>query len=183
MQGVLKIHGITSGMSSSYVDNKNSLCQHRSGNAVSEFLRSVYDTQLFTLPCTTCSIYAPPAWKQGSTRRLIATRRRSQIPGMLLIVLKHATVRFRRVSTSSTGDNYTKDFKWPHKEKSREFKSDERGGQAVVPRLPIQWPGNFRFRYLRATRLKCAGAPSCMKCSSRRMIQWHVSQEIRHVVF
>jgi hypothetical protein len=27
----------------------------------------------------------------------------------------------------------------------------------------------FRFRYLRATRLKCAGAPSCMKCSSRRM--------------
>jgi hypothetical protein len=33
IEGVSKIHGITSGMSSSYVDNKNSLYQHRSGNA------------------------------------------------------------------------------------------------------------------------------------------------------
>jgi hypothetical protein len=32
IQGVSKIHGITSGMSSSYVDNKNSSLQHRSGN-------------------------------------------------------------------------------------------------------------------------------------------------------
>jgi hypothetical protein len=30
---------------------------------------------------------------------------------------------------------------------------------------------DFRFRYLRATRLKCAGAPSYIKCSSRRMIR------------
>jgi hypothetical protein len=35
IQGVSKIHGITSGMSSSYVPvyNKNGLYQHRSGNA------------------------------------------------------------------------------------------------------------------------------------------------------
>jgi hypothetical protein len=33
IQGVSKIQDITSGMSSSYVDNKNSLYQHRSGNA------------------------------------------------------------------------------------------------------------------------------------------------------
>jgi hypothetical protein len=33
IQGVSKIHGITSGMNSSYVANKNSLYQHTSGNA------------------------------------------------------------------------------------------------------------------------------------------------------
>jgi putative flippase GtrA len=33
MQGVSKVHGITSRMSSSYVDNKNISYQHRSGNA------------------------------------------------------------------------------------------------------------------------------------------------------
>jgi hypothetical protein len=33
IQSVSKIHGITSGMGSSYVDNKNSLYQHRSANA------------------------------------------------------------------------------------------------------------------------------------------------------
>jgi hypothetical protein len=33
IQGVSKIHGITSGMGSSYVDNKNSSYLHRSGNA------------------------------------------------------------------------------------------------------------------------------------------------------
>jgi hypothetical protein len=33
IDGVSKIHGITSRMSSSYVDNKNSLYQRRSGNA------------------------------------------------------------------------------------------------------------------------------------------------------
>jgi putative flippase GtrA len=33
IQGVSKIHSITSGVSSSYVDNKNILYQHRSGNA------------------------------------------------------------------------------------------------------------------------------------------------------
>jgi hypothetical protein len=33
IQGVSKIHGINSGMGSSYVDNKNSLYQPRSGNA------------------------------------------------------------------------------------------------------------------------------------------------------
>jgi hypothetical protein len=33
IQFVSKIHGITSGMSSSYVGNKNNLYQHRSGNA------------------------------------------------------------------------------------------------------------------------------------------------------
>jgi hypothetical protein len=32
IQGVSKIHGINSGMSSSHVDNQNSLYQHRSGN-------------------------------------------------------------------------------------------------------------------------------------------------------
>jgi hypothetical protein len=31
-------------------------------------------------------------------------------------------------------------------------------------------PENFQFRCLLATRLKCAGAASCMKCSSRRII-------------
>jgi putative flippase GtrA len=61
LQGVSKIHGITSGMGSSYVDNKNSLYQHTSGNAVSEFLRSVYDTPLFTVPYSKCSICPPPA--------------------------------------------------------------------------------------------------------------------------
>jgi hypothetical protein len=33
IQGVSKIHGITKGTSSSYVDNKNSLYHHRPGNA------------------------------------------------------------------------------------------------------------------------------------------------------
>jgi hypothetical protein len=55
-------------------------------------------------------------------------------------------------------------------QKSSRFKSGERGGHAIGLPLPIHQPGNFRVRYLRATRLKCAGAPSCMKCSSRRMI-------------
>jgi hypothetical protein len=32
LQGVSKIHGITSGISSSYLDNKNSLYECRSGN-------------------------------------------------------------------------------------------------------------------------------------------------------
>jgi hypothetical protein len=45
----------------------------------------------------------------------------------------------------------------------------ERGGQAVGPPVSIHRPGSFRFRYLRATRLKCAEAPSCMNCSSRRI--------------
>jgi hypothetical protein len=53
--------GITSGMSSLYVDNKNSLYQHRAGNAVSKFLRSVNDTQLFTLPYSKRSKCPPPA--------------------------------------------------------------------------------------------------------------------------
>jgi putative flippase GtrA len=33
IQDVSKIHGITSGISSSYVDNKTNLYQHRSENA------------------------------------------------------------------------------------------------------------------------------------------------------
>jgi hypothetical protein len=42
IEGVSKIYVKTSGMSSSYVDNKNSLNQHRSSKAtVSVFLRSV----------------------------------------------------------------------------------------------------------------------------------------------
>jgi hypothetical protein len=36
LQGVSKIHGTTSVMSFSYVDNTNSLYQHRSRNVVSE---------------------------------------------------------------------------------------------------------------------------------------------------
>jgi hypothetical protein len=69
------------------------------------------------------------------------------------------------VSSSSTGDEETNDFKWPHKYKSSGYKSGERGGQAIGPPLPIHRPGSFRFRYLRATRLKCAGTPSCRKYS------------------
>jgi hypothetical protein len=81
------------------------------------------------------------------------------------------TIWFRRVSTSSTGDEHTNDFKWPHKQKFSGVKSGGCGGQATCPPLLIRRPGNFRFRYVRATRLVCAGAPSsCMKRSSRRMI-------------
>jgi hypothetical protein len=58
-------------------------------------------------------------------------------------------------------------LKWPHKHKSAGLKSDERRGQEFRPPLTIRRPGNFRFRYLQATRLKCEGVPSCMKCSSR----------------
>jgi hypothetical protein len=42
--------------------------------------------------------------------------------------------------------------------------------QLVHLYLPTDQEGNFRLRYLRATRLKCARAPSFMKCGSRRMI-------------
>jgi hypothetical protein len=41
---------------------------------------------------------------------------------------------------------------------------------SLEARQLVHRPGIFRFRYLRAMRLKCAGAPSCVKCSSRRMI-------------
>jgi hypothetical protein len=40
-------------------------------------------------------------------------------------------------------------------------------GQFGLP-LPIHQPGSFWFRYLQATRLKCVGAPLCMKCSPQR---------------
>jgi putative flippase GtrA len=59
--GVSEIHGITLGMNSSYVGNKNSLYQPRSKNAVFEFLRCACDTKLFTLPHSKCSICPPPA--------------------------------------------------------------------------------------------------------------------------
>jgi hypothetical protein len=99
----------------------------------------------YLLPYSKCSIYPPPAWIRASTWCLIAMWRQFQISGMLCIVWKPATIRFRRVSTSSTGDKYTKDFKWPHKKKFSVFKSGERGGQANGPPLPIYWPGNFRY--------------------------------------
>jgi hypothetical protein len=136
---------------------------------VFKFLRSAYDPQLFTLPYSKCSICPPPAWIRASAWCLIATRRRSQIP---------ATIRFRRVSTSSTGDKCTNEFKWPHKKKSSVYKSGERGGQAIGPPLPIHWPGNFRFRYLRTMRLKCARAPSCWMCSF--LDKWSVARRPRN---
>jgi hypothetical protein len=53
------------------------------------------DRQLLTLPYSKYSICPTLAWIQASARRLIATRRRSQIPGMLRTVWKPATIRFR----------------------------------------------------------------------------------------
>jgi hypothetical protein len=64
---------------------------------VSEFLRPVYDTQLFTLSYSKYFICPPPAWIQASAQHIIATWRWSQIPGMLCIVWKPATVQFWRV--------------------------------------------------------------------------------------
>jgi hypothetical protein len=96
------------GTSPSYVDNKN-----RSGKSIdSECLMSVHDTQLFTL-LNSKGFICPTAWIQASAC-LIATWRRSQIPGMLHVVWKPAIIWFWRVSTPSTGDEYTNDFKWPH---------------------------------------------------------------------
>jgi hypothetical protein len=75
------------------------------------------------------------------------------------------------------------DFKWLYKQKSSEFKSVEHGGHAVGPPLTIHIPGNFRFRYLRATRLKCARAPSCIKCSSQQMISGMLTKKSGMFVF
>jgi hypothetical protein len=56
-------------------------------------------------------------------------------------------------------------------------------GPALWP-TPYTYIHTYLFTDLWAAALKCAGAPSCMKCSSQRLIrEWHINQEIRHVVF
>ncbi|KAJ4451633.1 hypothetical protein ANN_03102 [Periplaneta americana] len=52
----------------------------------------------------------------------------------------------------------------PTSRNREDFRSGERGGQAIAPPLPIHRSGNLRSKYRRAVRQKCAGAPSCKKC-------------------
>jgi hypothetical protein len=66
--------------------------------------------QVFILPYSKCWICPPAACIQALARRLIPTWRRSQDTGVLCIVSKSDTIRFRRVSKSSTGGKYIKDF-------------------------------------------------------------------------
>jgi hypothetical protein len=103
-----------------------------------------------------------------------------QISGMLRIVQKPATIQFRRVSTSSTGDRYANDFKSPHKEKTSGFKSSESGGQATstnppTRKLSIQVPAD--------NETEMCGTATMHEVQFSTNDQWHIGQEIRHVVF
>ena len=51
----------------------------------------------------------------------------------------------------------------PPQEKSSGERSGLRGGQGIVPPLPIQASGNFSFKTSVTKQLKWEGAPSCIK--------------------
>jgi hypothetical protein len=55
--------------------------------------------------------------------------------------------------------------------KSMGLRSGERGGHATGPLRPIYFPGKWSFRYWRAMRLKCGGAPSCMNHMPTRNVK------------
>jgi hypothetical protein len=85
-----------------------------------------------------CSLCPFTASMQTSARSLIATRRRSQTSIILRNIWKPATILFRRVSTSSTADEFVTDCNCRHKCKSAE---------RVARGPPIHRQG-LRLRYL-----------------------------------
>ena len=56
---------------------------------------------------------------------------------------------------------------YPHKKKSRGVISNDRGGQGVLPSLPIHLFGNAASKNRRTCEPQCGGAPSCWKNYSR----------------
>ena len=51
----------------------------------------------------------------------------------------------------------------PQEKKSSGERSGLRGGQGIVPPLPIQASGNLSFKTSVTKQLVCGGAPSCLK--------------------
>jgi len=76
------------------------------------------------------------------------------------IVAPASVIRARSSSKlAGRGGIKTLSFTYPHKEKSRGVKSDDRGGQAIFPPRLIQ-ATNVRLSYEVTSRWKCGGAPS-----------------------
>lgn len=71
-----------------------------------------------------------------------------------------AKTRGHRYSSESIATSFSLVLIWPHKWKSRGFKSGDPVGQIRGPFLSIQSIGNLPLRYLTTIRDKCAGVPS-----------------------
>jgi len=58
---------------------------------------------------------------------------------------------------------YTMFLMYPHRKKLSGKRSGLRGGQGIVPPLPIQASGSLSFKTSVRKQLKWGGAPSCMQ--------------------
>lgn len=135
------------------------------------FIFHIWHIQCLLVPYSKYWKCAPPALMQARHWCLMDSWTCSQIPSVFCFVLHPTKIQLRRVSTSSSKDEYTSPFKWPHKVKSKMFRSNKCGVCAIGLLLPSHRPTDFRSRYLWAVWLKCAGAPSCIRCSC----QWVIS--------
>ena len=84
------------------------------------------------LKCLIKLLKSPSARKEASTCRCIDTRTNWCIPGEFHSVSQLSTMRLRRLPTSCTGTEYTRNFKWPHTTRSVEFRSGLRGAKELV---------------------------------------------------
>ena len=99
----------------------------------------------------------------ASNLLLIDFRTLSKIPVQVFLIVSHPRIiRFLKFPTFSIAVVYTNNFKWPHKKKSKGFKSGDWAGHQWGPPRPIQRSSYVAFKNSRATKLKCAGAPSCI---------------------
>ena len=76
----------------------------------------------------------------------------------------------------------------PQEKKSNGERSGLRGGQGIVPRLPIQASGDLSFKTSVTKQLKWGGAPSCIKitlllfkfspCSKYNLFFWEIPRRL-----
>jgi len=76
-----------------------------------------------------------------------------------VIVVKASVILAFKSVISGTGVENTLSLTYPHKKKSREVISGDRGGQGDGPSLPVYLFGNVASKNRRTCEPQCGGAP------------------------
>ena len=124
------------------------------------FFQNITQEAFFTTHRYT-STCAPFVARRTSNRQSISLHVFSNMSSV--IVAKASVILAFRFVISGNGVENTLSLTYPHKKKSREVISGDRGGQGVGPSLPIHLFGNVAAQNRRTCEPQCRGAPSCWK--------------------
>ena len=100
-----------------------------------------------------------------------------------VIVAKASVIFAFKFVISGTGVENTLSLIHAHKKKSREMISGDRGGQDVVPSLPIHLFGSVASKNQLTCESQCGGAPSCLKILETNLSNGEKNIFVFHVVF